>query len=152
MEEPLDNEQTETKETSRFERIIDIFMFREGSEEDARGSMSPIITTGSVVWGILLRATIVIALSFIVFDRFELRQYWWTAALALWFFAVYPAWRQYQLFQKRVEKVSEETLCGSCKYFEQTSQLCKIYDEHITLNYIPCEGSNWEPRHFDTPE
>ncbi len=134
------------------EKISDALMFREGTEEEADGSLQPIITTGSIVWGILLRSLIVFILSFAIMIYLENRTYGYMFFFIFWFVAAYPGWRQYQLFQTRIKKVEESTLCGSCINFESSSQLCKIFDEHVTRNYIPCEGLNWEPRHFDTVE
>ncbi len=137
---------------SFFEKASDLLMFREGTEEDIDGRPVPIITSGSIVWGILLRSAIIIMISFIIMAIFEYRPYLYFFFFIFWFAAAYPGWRQYQLFQERVKKVSEETLCGSCRHFEITSQLCKILDEHVTAEYIPCEGLSWEPRHYDSED
>ncbi len=132
------------------EKIIDIFQFREGTEEEADGSQTPIITAGSVAWGIILRSFIIIMSIFLLFMNWDYRQYWFIALFFLWFLAIYPGYRQYQKFNQRIEIIKEETLCGSCKNFEPTSQLCKIYDEHISKTYLPCEGESWELIHFDS--
>lgn len=132
-----------------FEKYIDLFMFREGTEEEADGTTQPIITTGSIVWGVLLRSSILIFLTFFLVESVGLRKYWWLLFFVIWFGAAYPGWRQFQLFQKRIKKVEEETLCGSCKHFDSGSQLCRIYDEHVTKDYLPCEGLNWEPTNFE---
>jgi hypothetical protein len=131
------------------EKIIDILMFREGTEEEADGSLTPIITTGSIIWGALLRSSLIILIGFLFFDSFEMRQYLWILLFLLWFGAAFPAWHQYQTFEKRLKVVEEETLCGSCKHFDSSSQLCRIFDEHVTKNYIPCEGLNWEPKSYE---
>lgn len=133
-------------------KLIDLFLFREGTEEEADGSLQPIITVGSVVWGVILRSAIIIALGFLLIQRSEFREYWWFFLFFFWFVAIYPGWRQYSKYQTRIKKLEENTLCGSCKHFEQTSILCKIYDEHVSKEYIPCDGLNWEPKHFDTTE
>lgn len=143
-------------QTSGIETVIekakDLFLFREGKEENEEGTIQPIITTGSVVWGVLLRSAIIIFLGFLIAAAFEMNKLFWFFFFIFWFVAVYPGWRQYQLFQKRIKNVEESTLCGSCKHFEKTSQLCKIFDEHVSKDYIPCEGLNWEPKHFDSDE
>lgn len=126
-------------------KILDIIQFREGYNEDEEGDRVPKVTTGSIVWGMLFRSFIIIFLSFFVFDQIEFQKYWWIPFLVLWFFVAYPGYRQYQRYSKKIEIIQEETLCGSCRHFDSTSQLCKIYDEHITKDYIPCDGDNWEP-------
>jgi hypothetical protein len=131
------------------DKLIDVLQFREGTEEEADGSIQPIITTGSIVWGVLLRTAIIVFLSFIFYQFFGMQKFWWFTLLLIWFVSAYPAYRQYQIFQHRIQKVQEETLCGKCKYFESSSQLCRLYDEHISKNYIPCEGLSWEPTTVD---
>lgn len=135
---------------SVFNKITDILLFREGTEEGTDGENLPVVTTGSIVWGVILRTAIVFIISFLLLSNFEYRQYWWIVLFLLWFVAAYPGWRQYQKFQQRIKNVGESTLCGSCKHFDKTGQLCKIFDEHITKEHIPCEGLNWEPKNFDT--
>ena len=126
-----------------FDKILDVFMFREGSEKDSETNQ-PIITTGSVVLGIIFRTAII----FIVFLLFRdyFRGYWYISLAIFWFFVAYPAYRQYQKFNQRIENFQEETLCGTCRHFNSTGQLCTIYDEHVSKNHIPCGGQDWEPR------
>lgn len=131
-----------------FDKIMDILMFRETGDEDNE-SDQPVVTTGSVVWGLLLRSAIIIILSSLLINALELRTYWWWVLIALWFFAAWPAYRQWQQFSTRMEKFEESTLCGSCRHFDPSSQLCKIYDQHVSTNYIPCEGLAWEPKKQD---
>jgi hypothetical protein len=130
-------------------KLIDILQFREGTEDDDEGGTQPVMTTGSIVWGVILRASIIIFLSFFLLEWFVSYKMWWVALFAVWLGAAYPAYRQYQVFKKRVQEVEDETLCGKCKHFDPTSQLCRIYDEHVTATYIPCEGLSWEPKNFE---
>jgi len=130
-------------------KILDLLLFRAGVEETEAGEVTPIFTTGSIVWGVLLRSAIIIFLSFILMSLVENRKYWWVTLLLLWLFAAYPGWKQYQEYKKHVEEVTESTLCGKCIHFDETSQLCKLYDEHISENYIPCGGVDWEPKSFE---
>ncbi|MCX7879930.1 MAG: hypothetical protein N2517_04650 [Ignavibacteria bacterium] len=127
-------------------RLLDLLMFRLGVEENYDGKVTPIVTTGSIVWGILLRSAIILFFSFIVMELIENRKYWWISLLFLWLFAAYPGWKQYQFFKKKIQDVEESTLCGKCVHFDSTSQLCKLYDEHVAEGYIPCEGVDWEPK------
>ncbi len=66
--------------------------------------------------------------------------------LLMWAYVVYPAYRQYTLFNEHIESYQLETLCGQCKHFNPTAQTCFRYDEHVTNDYVPCEGLDWEPR------
>jgi hypothetical protein len=129
------------------EKIKDLLLFRHGTKENESGEIKSIITPGSIVWGILLRTFILVISSFILFETVVwTRSYWWFVFFIIWYGAAYPGWRQFQDFNENIEKVEESTLCGSCKHFDKTSQLCKIYDEHITEDYLPCEGVDWEPK------
>lgn len=127
------------------EKIVDLFMFREGTEEDDY-STRPIITTGSIVWGVILRSLIIIFLTFFLLDRGYGHSVW-VLLFVYWFAVVFPAYRQYQKFNKRMDKFQEETLCGSCRHFIPGSQLCSMYDEHVSKDYIPCDGNDWEPKY-----
>lgn len=128
-----------------FDKIIDLFMFRESSDIDNYTS-APRVTFGSIVWGLILRTTIVIIAFFVLYNLFDMRQYWWISFFVIWLFVAFPAFRQYQSFNNRIDNLQEEILCGSCKYFNKYAQTCQIYDEHVNKNYIPCEGLNWEPK------
>ncbi len=120
-------------------------MFREGGDYDSILT-PPTVTTGSMVWGLILRSTIIIAITMFVVMALGRRELWWFAVFLFWFGAVYPAYRQYSKYHARIENFLEETLCGKCRHFVEQSQLCDIYDEHVSEDYIPCAGESWEMR------
>ena len=135
------------------DRLTDLLLFRYTNQgKDSNTELKPYITTGSIVWGALIRTAIIVFLSWSIVEYFELRDYWMVVLLAIVTFVIYPAYSQYSHFTSRIEVFQEETLCGTCKHFDPTSQLCKIFDEHVSTNYIPCEGNSWEPLHFDDTE
>ncbi|MCX6154151.1 MAG: hypothetical protein NT007_08325 [Candidatus Kapabacteria bacterium] len=119
-------------------------MFRNRTIEDSY-TTDPQVTVGSIVMGALLRIVLVLIISFILASYWWFREYWWMSFFILWFFAVYPAYRQYQGFNTSMDDIKESTLCGSCKHFDSTSQFCMKYNEHMSKDYIPCEGMDWEP-------
>ena len=125
-------------------KIKDIFMFRQSSDEDDY-SEEPNVNSGSIIWGILLRTAIIMVIIILLLENLNFRQYWWFMLFAIWIFAVYPGWSQWRKYHERIEKFSDETLCGSCTYFDKSSQLCKRYDQHVSKENIPCEGLDWEP-------
>lgn len=127
------------------DKISDAFMFRSGTEEDSH-SNKPVVTTGSIVWGVILRSFLIITISIFLLDRFNAQSLWWFVLFALWVLVAFPAYKQYQVFNKRMEEFEESTLCGQCRHFDSTSQVCRLYDEHVSKEYIPCEGSAWEPK------
>lgn len=126
-------------------KIGDIFFFRESDPGDDYSS-EPVYTTGSIVLGMLLRTFIVVILTYLVVIKFELREHWFVSLFVVWFFAIYPGYKQYANFQKRMESFREETLCGTCRYFNSDAQMCRIYDEHVSKDHLPCEGQSWEPK------
>lgn len=128
-----------------FEKITNLLQFQEGTVEDNYSS-TPVVTTGSIIWGVLLRSIIIMMLSFFVVEQIDNRSVWWIAFFSFWFLAAYPAFRQFQVFNSRMKEFEESTLCGNCKKFEKGSQLCTLYDEHVSQNYIPCDGQDWEPK------
>jgi len=128
-----------------FESLIDLLMFRQGGETDNHTSQ-PVVTLGSVVWGVLLRtALITIGWIYLVYEL-ELFDNWWLGIFFIWLLALFPGYTQYRTFEKRIEKLSDSTLCGSCRHYRPQGQLCAILDEHVSTDHIPCEGSAWEPR------
>lgn len=126
------------------EKIKDAFMFREGSDFDSILT-PPVVTTGSIIWGVLLRSLVIISATSFLVMVLEYRQLWWFSVFAFWFVVAYPAYRQYVKYNNRIDDFSEETLCGKCKYFDSQSQRCDIYDQHVGVGFIPCEGDSWEP-------
>ena len=126
---------------SVLEKIKDIFMFRQGGNID-NYLTSPTVTSGSILWGILLRAAIliIIAVPLVLYKR-ELA---WVTLFIFWILVVFPAYKQYITLNSRLEVLEEETLCGKCKYFIKESQLCSTLDEHISKENVPCDGSLWE--------
>lgn len=132
----------------KLEKIIDLFMFRESAEDDDYNT-KPQITTGAIVWGVIMRSALIITLMLLLNEQLHLRNYWYFSLFTLWIFVAYPAYRQYRRFNERMDSFEEETLCGTCIHFDRGGQLCKIYDEHVSKNYIPCDGMDWQPKNYD---
>ncbi|MDR0927572.1 MAG: hypothetical protein LBO69_07390 [Ignavibacteria bacterium] len=137
-------------QTSFIDKIKDLLMFREGSDID-NYIVPPTVTTGSIIWGILLRSTIIVLGTSFFVIYWGNSEYWWFAVFFFWFFVAYPAYRQHSAFQSRLQQLKSDTLCGKCKHFAPDSQLCTILDEHIGTEFIPCDGESWEasPDIFD---
>lgn len=127
------------------DKIKNLLMFQEGTIEDSY-SNQPVVTTGSIIWGVLLRSIIIVLLSFLLVEQLDDRSLWWIAFFGFWIFAAFPAYQQMRNFQERMDDFEESTLCGTCKYFVKGSQLCSLYDEHVSKEYVACEGNDWEPK------
>jgi hypothetical protein len=134
------------------DKVIDTFQFRIGTEKDDHGNNQPILTFGSIIWGIMFRTALVVFISFPIVTYSMNHELWWFVSGILWFFAVYPGYNQHQVMQERHKNFSAKTLCGSCKNFNEPSRLCVIYDEHPTTEVLPCLGESWEPRSLELIE
>ncbi|MGE5481176.1 MAG: hypothetical protein ACM3U1_12210 [Chloroflexota bacterium] len=132
-----------------FEKLVDLFYFRRSNEKGVAT-----YTTGSILWGTLVRITITFIFLLAAVDLFpNLRPHWWIMLFAVWFFIAYPAFSAYKEYNASLEEFKVNTLCGSCRHFEETAKLCRIYDEHVSEDYVPCEGMSWEPKNtFDDEE
>jgi len=130
------------------EKIIDAYNFKTHTE-DAHGQLQPEITTGSIILGVLLRSFFIIILAFFLKENFWWEKFWYVTLFVLWFFVAWPAIKQYQIFNEETEDFSESTMCGSCRNFDKTSRLCRKYDQHPTLDFLPCDGNDWEPTTFE---
>ena len=106
----------------------------------------PRFTTGSIVSGALMRALLVVVVGFAMWNWRGDETTYAVTLLLMWGYVAYPAYRQYSIFNKHIEEIQIDTLCGQCKHFNPTGQTCFRYDEHVSNDYIPCEGLDWEPR------
>jgi len=124
------------------ERLYDIWLFQRRTAEG-----EPEVTAGTIVYGALVRALVVVGGSLTLSAFFpDLWRHWWLVLLVLWAVVFYPAYRRWSQFTHEVRQLKEEILCGSCRYFDETGQLCTLLDEHVRPDYIPCGGEAWEPR------
>jgi hypothetical protein len=137
--------QPPTRQPSGLEQVVDLFLLRTSTPDYA--SDSPYYTTGSIVTAAIMRVAIIAVVAILLNDMFNSNGWWWTAVLfTFWLVGVFPAWLQYQKFHEDVEKIQAGTLCGACRHFNPTNQLCMVLDEHVTSEEPPCEGEAWEPR------
>lgn len=130
-------------DTPRNDRWIDVFLLRMREPEHAADK--PYYTTGSIVTAAMLRVVILGLVCIALTEVAEPTVVWWTAMLSIWGLGVYPAWLQYQTFHQKVQELTVGTLCGACRHFNPTNQLCTIMDVHVTSEEPPCEGEGWEP-------
>lgn len=129
---------------SGIEQLRDLFLLRMHEPE---GAEHPYYTTGSIIGAALLRVAVIVTALLLLNERYGATKWWWTIALfALWGIGAYPAWVQYRRFNESVDKMTEGTLCGSCRHFNPTNLLCMVLDEHVTSEAPPCEGEAWEPK------
>jgi len=131
---------------NELEKLKHLFLFKDVTDDDNHAE--PVVTYGSIVWGVLLRSSLLIVGTMLLTYGYGQNDVWYLSMFLIWLIALYPGWQQYQNYEKRIKKFTEDTLCGSCKNFNPDSQLCKLYDEHVSTNHIPCEGESWEPKNI----
>lgn len=98
-----------------------------------------------VFWG-LVRTAIVIPVLWFLIEYMEY-QYWWTLGImSIYVVVIHPAVLQYKMFYEANKQIILDTLCSNCKHFDQTAVLCMKHDEHPTVDYVPCDGIDWQPK------
>lgn len=101
---------------------------------------------GSIIfWGIV-RTAILIPLLWLAVIYIEFQYWWLLITMTVYGVIIHPAILQYQRFLQLNREVISDTLCSSCKYFEETAVLCSKLDVHPTRDKIPCDGIEWEPK------
>lgn len=101
---------------------------------------------GSIIfWGII-RTAVLIPILWLGVNYLEFQYWWLLITMAVYGVIIHPAIIQYQRFIEQNKEVILDTLCSSCKYFEETAVLCTKLDVHPTTETIPCEGIEWEPK------
>lgn len=129
---------------SGFDEFMDLFLLR--VQEPEGHDDKPFYTTGSIVFAAMVRIAIIGVVTLIISRSVATETIWYVAMFAIWALGVWPAHQQYRRFNARVEQLQEGTLCGACRHFNPTNQLCTILDVHVTSEEPPCEGEGWEPR------
>jgi hypothetical protein len=100
---------------------------------------------GAVVFWTIVRTTILIPVLWILFGIMDYQLWWLVSFTSFYGVVIHPAIIHFRLFEENNKEVIESTLCSSCRHFDKTAVLCTKYDEHPDLNYLPCEGLDWEP-------
>lgn len=101
---------------------------------------------GEIVFWTLVRIVVILPVLWISTRYFDPLYWFIISFLGIVFFIFYPTYASYKKFIEKNKSVISETLCSSCKHFDETAVLCMKYDKHPTENFIPCEGSDWEPK------
>lgn len=101
---------------------------------------------GAIIYWTIIRLAILIPLLWIATEYIDYQYWWMVVTMSIYGFILHPAFIQYKLFQEENDDIITNTLCSSCKHFDETAVLCLKYDEHPTRDKIPCEGIDWEPK------
>ena len=100
---------------------------------------------GEIVYYTLIRTLITIAFLWFIRSYLDFQLWIIISLLGVYLVIIHPAISSYKKFMERSRDVVDSTLCASCKHFDESAVLCLKYDQHPTEDYIPCEGSAWEP-------
>lgn len=101
---------------------------------------------GEIINKTIVRLFLTILILWFGRDYFEIHFFWIISVLSIIFFVIYPAYSAYEDFTSNNNSVINNSLCTSCKHFDKSAVLCIKYDKHPTNDFIPCEGTSWEPK------
>lgn len=101
---------------------------------------------GEIVYKTILRLFLIIIILWFGKNYLDYQFFWIISLLAIYFFVINPAYLSYQDFVDKNNPVINNSLCTSCNHFDKSAVLCIKYDKHPTEEFIPCEGTSWEPK------
>ena len=101
---------------------------------------------GEIVFWTLIRTLIMIPVIWISLDYFDYKFWWIISIIAFYIVIIHPAIIGYKKFEEKNKDVNENSLCSTCRHYDKTAVLCMKYDKHPTMNFIPCNGVDWEPK------
>ncbi len=101
---------------------------------------------GEIVFWTLIRTLIMIPIIWISLDYFDYKFWWIISIIAIYIVIIHPAIIGYKKFEEKNKDVNENSLCSTCRHYDKTAVLCMKYDKHPTMNFIPCNGVDWEPK------
>ena len=101
---------------------------------------------GHIVYWTLIRIVFLIPALWLILDLLNYKYWLIWSFLAIYLVVIHPAYIQYKKFFSSNKEIIEETLCSSCKHFDESAVLCMKYDKHPTKEEIPCGGIHWEVR------
>ncbi len=101
---------------------------------------------GEIVFWTLIRILILIPVIWISQNYFDYKFWWIISITAIYIVIIHPAIIGYKKFEEKNKEVNENSLCSSCRHYDKSAVLCMKYDRHPTMNFIPCNGIDWEPK------
>ena len=104
---------------------------------------------GEIVFWTLIRLAISIPLLWFLMDYLDYSLWWISLVFVLYGAVLHPAILSYRKFEEKNKSIVESSLCSSCRHFDKSAVLCIMYDEHPTIDHIPCEGKDWEPKNSE---
>lgn len=99
---------------------------------------------GGIIFWTLVRTILLIPLLFVLIDAVEFKFWWIVMTMSIYGIIIHPAIVQYKFFQQKNNEVITVSLCSTCRHFDSTAVICMKYDKHPSMEFIPCEGKDWE--------
>jgi len=107
---------------------------------------------GAIIYWAIIRMAILIPLLWIGYDFLDYSLWFWFGLLSLYGVILHPAMIQYRLFVEENKEIISNTLCSSCQHFDETAVICLMYDKHPSVDHLPCDGIDWEPKPISQTE
>ncbi len=104
---------------------------------------------GAIVYWTLIRAILLIPALLILFEYIDYKLWGIIGMLSIYVIIIHPAVVQYNLFKEKNKDIINNTLCSSCRHFDETAVLCMKHDKHPTVDSLPCEGIDWEMKEYE---
>ncbi|HEX7356960.1 MAG TPA: hypothetical protein VF270_04550 [Ignavibacteriaceae bacterium] len=101
---------------------------------------------GEIIYKTLIRFVLTLLTLWFGKDYFGEKFFWIISILAIYFFVIHPGYLAYSKFIEENKNLITNSLCSSCIHFNESAVLCTKYDKHPTDNFIPCEGTDWNPK------
>jgi hypothetical protein len=101
---------------------------------------------GAIIYWGLVRFAIVLFACWAMMSYIGDYSEWWTMFfVAVSVVVIYPAQMAYRRHASAIKRANRNELCATCRYHDAENALCTSLDEHVTMRYTPCGGSDWEP-------
>lgn len=107
---------------------------------------------GAIIYWTLIRTAILIPALFFLFELLDYKFWWMLGIMSIYGVIIHPAIIQYNLFIEKNKEIINNTLCSSCKHFDETAVLCMMHDKHPTVESLPCEGIDWEIKQYQSAD
>ncbi|MBI9073593.1 MAG: hypothetical protein JEY94_18495 [Melioribacteraceae bacterium] len=101
---------------------------------------------GGIIYWTLIRTAILIPTLWFLLDQFDYKFWWIISIMSVYGVIIHPAILQYRSFMELSKEIATDTLCSTCKHFDESAIICMKHDKHPTKDFIPCDGEHWEPK------
>lgn len=109
----------------------------------------PRVTIGSIVLYALLKITALMLGGWFIIDYYKMHQYWWLLLASMLVLAILPAYQQYEVYREQSKIIEKNSLCATCRHYDDSGMVCTIMDEHVSVHFTPCGGAGWEGKQPD---